>query len=184
MMGIFETIKAYASAIKLALGLLLVAAIAFAWWYHGHQQYLAGKAEVQALWDADKAARKIEADKQSAQTEADNKEHQNALNHSQATIRDTRTNLNVALERLRDIQTLPGGEGLLLAGSGCAAVSSVAADSGRVGLRIEKRIGRCEDSGSDPCYTSREFFEQAIGDALDRTATRTWAAGQGIAVQQ
>ena len=53
-MGIMDTIKAYASAIKLALGLLLVAAIAFAWWHHGHQQYLAGKAEVQSLWDADK----------------------------------------------------------------------------------------------------------------------------------
>ncbi|HQS59632.1 MAG TPA: hypothetical protein PKZ37_14735 [Gallionellaceae bacterium] len=58
-MGIMDTIKSYASAIKMALGLLLVAAIAFAWWYHGHQQYLVGKAEVQALWDADK---KVSAD--------------------------------------------------------------------------------------------------------------------------
>lgn len=58
-MGLMDTIKAYASAIKLALGLLLVAAIAFAWWYHGHQQHIVGKAEVQALWDADK---KVSAD--------------------------------------------------------------------------------------------------------------------------
>lgn len=58
-MGIIDTIKAYAAVIKMVLGLLLIAAIAFAWWYHGHQQYLVGKAEVQALWDADK---KVSAD--------------------------------------------------------------------------------------------------------------------------
>lgn len=179
-MGILDTIKDYASAIKLALGLLLVAAITFAWWYHGHQRYVEGKDEVQALWDADKAVRKAEAEKQAETTTITNQEHKNELDHSQATLRDTRNNLNAALERLRNLPALPGGEGLLMAGSGCTAVSSVAADTGRIGIRIEKRIGRCEDSGSDPCYTTRDFFEQAIGDALNKKGTREWAAGQGI----
>lgn len=58
-MGILDTIKAYAAAIKLALGLLLIAGVAFAWWHHGNLRYAEGQAEVQGLWDADK---KISAD--------------------------------------------------------------------------------------------------------------------------
>jgi hypothetical protein len=182
-MFIIDTIKMYATAIKFALGTAFIAALIFAWWYHGHQQYLAGKTEVQALWDADKAVRKIAADKQAAAIIITNQEHKNELDHSQATLRDTRNNLNAALERLRNLPALPGGEGMLMAGSGCTAVSSVATNTGRIGIRIEKRIGRCEDSGSDPCYTTRDFFEQAIGDALNKKGTREWAAGQGISTQ-
>lgn len=58
-MGILDTIKACAAAIKMALGLLLIAGVAFAWWHHGNLRYAEGRAEVQALWDADK---KISAD--------------------------------------------------------------------------------------------------------------------------
>lgn len=176
----FETIKAYASAIKLALLCSIIAAITFAWWYHGHQNYLEGKAEVQALWDADKVQRKAEADKQAAETAQFNQEKNDALKQTYARLSDTRNNLDAALERLRDLPAVPGGEGMLMAGSGCTAVSGVAADPGRVGIRIEKRIGRCENTGSDPCYTERQFFEQAIEDATDRRLTREWAAGQGI----
>jgi hypothetical protein len=182
-MGLIDTIKAYASAIKFALIAALIAGVVFGWWYHGHQRYNEGKAEVQALWDADKTARKIKADKQAEETKATNQEHQNALNNSKATIRDTRNNLNAALERLRDLPDMSGGEGLSMAGGGCSAMSGVADHPSTAGIRIEKRIGSCEDSGSDPCHTSREFFEQAIGDALDRKATRKWAAGQGITAQ-
>lgn len=58
-MGILDTIKAYAAAIKLALVLLLIAGAAFAWWHHGNLRYAEGQAEVQAHWDADK---KVSAD--------------------------------------------------------------------------------------------------------------------------
>lgn len=176
----FEQIKMYANAIKLAAVFAIIAAVIFAWWYHGHQRWLEGKAEVQTSWDADKVQRKAAADKQATETEKFNQEKNDALKDTEATLRDTRHNLATALKWLRDLPALPGGEGLLMAGSGFTAVSSVATDPGRIGIRIEKRIGRCEDTGSDPCYTEREFFEQAIGDALNRKSTREWAAGQGI----
>lgn len=176
----FETIKAYASAIKLAILISIIAAIAFSWWYHGHQNYLEGKAEVQALWDADKAQRKADANKQAAETAQLNQEKNDALKHTQNDLRSTRNNLDTALERLRDLPSVPGGTGMLMAGSGGAAVPGMAENTGRVSITIEKRIGRCADSGSDPCYMDRQFFEQAIADATDRRLTREWAAGQGI----
>lgn len=165
---------------KILAALLLIAAITASIMGYGHSRYTEGKAEVQKAWDADKVARKIEAEKQAAVTEKTNEDHQDALNKSKKDISTARAERDAALGRLRDLPDLPGGEGMLMAGSGCTAMSSVATDPGRVGIRIEKRIGRCEDSGSEPCYTSREFFEQAIGDALDRKSTREWAAGQGI----
>ena len=166
--------------IKLVAIVTMISAVIFAWWYHGHQRYVEGKAEVQALWETDKAHRKNAADKQAAETEKFNQEKNDALKNTEFKLRDTHSNLAIALERLRDSKAVPWGESMLMAGSGCTAVSRVATDPGRTAIRIEKRIGRCEDTGSDPCYTDRNFFEQAISDALDRKSTREWASGQGI----
>lgn len=176
--NVFETIKACSSAIKLAL----MAAIAVAWWYHGHQRYNEGRAEVQALWDADKAQRKTIADKQATETAIFNQEKNDALKQTYARLSDTRSDLNAALKRLRDLSGVPRGEGVFVAVGGSSAMPGVAGNSSGTGISIEKRIGRCEDTGSDPCYADRQFFEQAIEDAVDRRLTREWATGQGIAI--
>ena len=160
--------------------LILAGAIAVERWHHGNQRYTEGKDEVRVAWDKDKEIRKAEADKQAADTAKTNKEKQDALNHTKADLRVTRAGLDVALERLRNLPGVPGEEGVRVAGGGCQAVPSVANNSSGAGGGIKQRIGGCEDTGSDPCFSTREFFEQAIKDASDRRLTREWAAGQGI----
>lgn len=129
----FETIKACSSAIKLAL----MAAIAVAWWYHGHQRYNEGRAEVQALWDADKAQRKTIADKQATETAIFNQEKNDALKQTYARLSDTRSDLNAALKRLRDLSGVPRGEGVFVAVGGSSAMPGVAGNSSGTGISIE-----------------------------------------------
>lgn len=179
-----DAIKQYANAIIAVVVLIFAGAILVERWHHGNIRYEEGRAEVQAAWDVAKAASKAEADKQAAETLKFNQEKANALEHAQAVIRDTRSNLNTALERLRDSKAVPWGEGMSMAGGGSteAPVPSVAGDTGKPGIRVEQRIGSCEGYGADPCFVGRGFFDQALGDAIDRGLVRQWAAGQGIKV--
>jgi len=172
--------KEYANAISAVVLLLLVAAAAGGIWYHGEQRFKAGQDKKQEEWNKDKAERKAAADQQAADTFNQNKGNEDALNKTQADLRDARGNLNVALKRLRDLPALSGGEGLLMAGGGQAAMSGVAGDTEEAGGSVEQRIGGCISSSSEPCFISREFFDQAILNASDRTLTRAWAAGLGI----
>lgn len=174
--------KSYANAIIAVVILLLISAVLVERWHYGEQKHKAGKDEVQALWNKDKADRKADADKQAAETQSINKGNEDAIRKSQANLRDARGNLNVALERLRDIPVVPWDGYLPLAGGECpkAPVPGVAGDSGGLGIRVEQRIGSCEGSGSEPCFISRAFFGQALNDAQDRGLTRQWAEGQGI----
>lgn len=172
--------KAYANAIIAVVLLLIIGAVLGERWYHGEQRFKAGQDKKQEEWNKDKAERKAAADQQAADTFNKNKGNEDALNKTQADLRDARGNLNVVLQRLRDLPALSGGEGLLMAGGGQAAVSSVAGDTEETSGGVEQRIGGCISSGSEPCFVSREFFDQAILTASDRTLTRAWAIGQGI----
>lgn len=161
---------------------VVIGAIAFAVINYGNGRYQEGKDEIQALWDKDKADRKADADRQAKETADKNKGNEDALRKAQDNLRDARGNLNVALERLRDLPVVPGEGYLPLAGGDCpkASVPGMAGDSSGLGIRVEQRIGSCEGTGSEPCFVSRSFFGQALNDAQDRGLTRQWAAGQGI----
>lgn len=174
--------KEYANAIIAVVVLILAAAVAGGIWYHGEQRFKAGEDKVQAEWNKDKADRKAAADKQAADTLIKNNGNKDALIKSQADLRDARGNLNAALERLRVAKAVPWGEGMFVAGGGSteAPVPGVAGDTRKPGIRVEQRIGGCEDYGTDPCFVGRSFFEQSLKDAIDRGLTRQWAAGQGI----
>lgn len=161
---------------------VVIGAIAFAVVSYGNGRYQEGKDQIQALWDKDKADRKADAERQAKETTDKNKGNEDALRKTQNDLRDARGNLNVALERLRDLPVMPGEGYLPLAGGDCpnAAVPGLADNPGGLGIRVEQRIGSCEGTGSEPCFVSREFFGQALNDAQDRGLTRQWAAGQGI----
>jgi hypothetical protein len=179
-MNLIELFKQYANAFKLAIVVIIIGAICLGWWYHGHVRYESGRADVQALWDVDKAQRKAAGDAQAAATLTKDKENEDALNKAKIAIHDTHNNLDIALNRLRDLPLVSGGEGLLMAGGGSPPVSGMANDTGRPSVTIEKRIGSCRTTGSDPCFNSRDFFDQAVRDASDRSLTRAWAVGLGI----
>lgn len=174
--------KNYANAIIAVVVLLLIGATVYAIQNYGDKRYQSGKEEVQKLWDKDKADRKAEADKQAAETLNTNKGNEDALRKNQADLHDARSNLDIALKRLRDLPVVQGDGYLPLAGSECSkeAVPGVAGDTGGIRVGVEQRIGSCEGSGSEPCFVTRDFFGQALNDAQDRALTRKWAAGQGI----
>jgi hypothetical protein len=172
--------KSYANAIIAVVILLIIGAVLGERWYHGEQRFKAGKDEVQTAWDKDKAARKAESDQQAEDTLNKNKGNEDALNQTQADLRDSRSRLAFALKRLRELKALPGNESVFVAGSGQTAVPGVAGDTFEPGVGVGQRIGSCLSSGSEPCFVSRGFFDQAVSDADDRRLTRAWAAGQGI----
>lgn len=172
--------KTYANAIIAVVLLLIIGAVLGERWYHGEQRYKAGKDEVQGAWDQDKAERKAAADQQAADTLNQNKGNEDALNQTEADLRDSRSRLAAALKRLRELKTLQGNEGVFVAGGGQTAVPGVAGDTGEISVGVGQRIGGCVSSGTEPCFVSRGFFDQAVSDAEDRRLTRLWAAGQGI----
>jgi len=172
----FTFLQPYINTIKSILSVSVLAAICFGWWYYGHIRYEEGKADIQALRDKDKA----EGDRQAAETAKLNKDRENALKQTKIALADTRGNLNIALERLRDLPTVLWQGDVFMAAGQRTAVPGAPGNPGGIGIRVEKRIGSCEGAGSDPCYITREFFEQALNDAVDRGILRKAAQAQGI----
>lgn len=172
------------SYIKLVAGLGVIAMLYALYWGIDHGGYTRGRDEVKAEWDKDKAIRKANAEKQASNSAKTDQDHKNALETAKNNLVNSRHDLAVALKRLRDAKNLPRGNTVPVADNGDDPVSGVAGNSGGTDIGVEQRVGSCEDTGSDPCAVARGFFEQAIGDAMDRKLTREWAAGQGIATSE
>lgn len=168
------------SYLKLAAGLGVIAMLYAMYWGIDHGGYTRGRDKVKAEWNADKAIRKLNAEKQAINSAKTDQEHKNALENAKKDINNSRRDLAAALKRLRNVTVVPRGNTVSVADSGGDTVPNVAGNPGGIDIRVEQRIGSCEDTGSDPCAVTRGFFEQAIGDAMDRKLTREWAIGQGI----
>jgi hypothetical protein len=122
------------------------------------------------------------ANKADEERKLKDKQHEDSFNKAKKDANVAKSNLNTALERLRYLEYLPKEDPLSVAGPSSSTTTQISTNSNGMGTGIKKYIGACESTGSDPCYTDRTFFENALDDARVRNQLKPWAVGQNVSI--
>lgn len=153
--------------------LLFISALVSVIWYYGNTCHQEGMAEVQALWDKDKAERKVISDNQAREA----RERERVANETSAKIAAdyavTRKRLNAALARLRGAQSVPREDAVQMAADRPYPMPNTSESPKGTDGNPQAAIGTKQ---------SIEYGD-AMSDTLQCSSLIAWVCNQGMCQQ-